>query len=80
MIWIFQRDGQVVRLETHFDIDASEYVLKVSWYGRPETVERFEHGHAFTERLMALDQQLRSGRWSQIDSPRVTYNLRPSVS
>jgi hypothetical protein len=81
MIWIFERDGQVVRLETRFDVETKEYVLGVFWCGRPDSVERFTRVGTFSDRLRTLEQQLVAEQWSQIDNPQITYrHLRSLLS
>ena len=79
MIWIFERDREVVRVETRFDSKTSEYVLAMFSGGRLESIERYQHAGAFGERLRALEQQLGAERWSQIDSPEITYPRMNSV-
>ena len=75
MIWIFERDGEIVRFETRFDSKANEYVLAVLWCGqRSETIETYQHGRAFSERLRVLEQQLVAEGWSQIDNPQIRYS------
>ncbi len=71
MVWIYERDGQVLRLETQLDVTTKEYVLALFWCGRPDRVERYENVDAFSERLRALDKQLADGGWSQIDNPQL---------
>ena len=75
MIWIFERDGEIVRFETRFDSKANEYVLAVLWCGqRSETIETYQHGRAFSERLRVLEQQLVTEGWSQLDNPQIRYS------
>jgi hypothetical protein len=73
MIWIFERAGEIVRLETCFDSETNEYVLSVFWRGCSESTEKYAHVAAFSERLRALERQLVAERWSQIDNPQITY-------
>lgn len=75
MVWIYERDGQVLRLETQLDVTTKEYVLALFWCGRPDRVERYENVDAFSERLRALDKQLADGGWSQIDNPQLTCRV-----
>ena len=80
MIWIFERDGEILRFETRFDSKANEYVLAVFWCGGRglESVETYQHGRAFSERLRALEQQLVGEGWSQIDNPQTRYRRSDS--
>jgi hypothetical protein len=76
VIWIFERDGEIVRFETRFDSKENEYVLAVLWCGQhSQTIETYQHGRAFSERLRVLEQQLLAEGWSQIDNPQIRYSL-----
>lgn len=69
MIWIFERDNQAVRVETHFDKDKGEYVATVAWAdGRTDT-EHYASHDAFQERLLDLEQTLTAERWKQVGGP-----------
>lgn len=69
MIWIFQRDDEVTRLETSFDEEAGDYVLRIVWGQRPEEVERFPTEEAFQTRVEQLEAQLAGDRWIQAGPP-----------
>ena len=73
MIWIFERNGQVVRFETRFDSSTERYVLAVLGGGESERIETFQHARGFSERLRVLEQQLVAEGWSQIDNPQIRY-------
>lgn len=73
MIWIFERQGEIVRFETRFDNDTREYVLVVFWFGGSQTVETYRQVCDFSERLSVLEQQLVTEGWSQIDNPQIRY-------
>jgi hypothetical protein len=73
MIWIFERDREIVRFETRFDNKTDEYVLAVFWCGGSESIETYQQVRAFSERLRVLEQQLVAEGWSQIDNPQIRY-------
>jgi hypothetical protein len=66
MLWIFEREpGELLRLETRYDNETSEYVLIMH---RPEggpDVERFRDIVKFQERLENLETQLEADSWTQ---------------
>jgi hypothetical protein len=64
MLWIFERDEESLRLETHYDNDAREFVLVMH---RPngQQIERFRDTVTFRERLEALETQLAADHWKQ---------------
>jgi len=74
MIWIFERDREIVRVETRFDSKTNEYVLAILGGGGLERIERYRRPGEFGDRLRALEQQLVADRWLQIDSPAITYH------
>ena len=69
MIWIFRRDDEVTRLETTFDNEASEFVLRVTWAHRPEEVERFSTEADFDARIQVLERKLARDQWIQSGPP-----------
>lgn len=73
MIWIFERDREIVRVETRFDSKTNEYVLAICGGGCSDSIERYRRPGEFGDRLRALEQQLVAERWSQIDNPEITY-------
>ncbi|MCM3880106.1 MAG: hypothetical protein ND807_08365 [Vicinamibacterales bacterium] len=64
MLWIFERDEESLRLETHYDSDTREFVLVMH---RPsgQQIERFKDTVTFRERLEVLETQLAADRWTQ---------------
>jgi hypothetical protein len=69
MVWFYRRSDGELRIETRFDSATSEYILEVSWPGRPLMTERFGDAAAFDARVLALEQQLEQERWEQVGSP-----------
>ena len=80
MIWIFERNGEIVRFETRFDSRTDEYVLTFLWCGRPENIETYQHARAFSERLRGLERELIAEGWSQVDNPQISYRSREQRS
>ena len=79
MIWVFERDGEIVRLETRFNSKTKEYVLAVVWCERLQSIETYQDVGGFSERLRALEQQLVAESWSQIDNPQIVFRRVSSV-
>lgn len=75
MLWNFDRDGEIVRLETRVDSQTNEFVLAILWCGQPERIERYTDVGGFSRRLQMLEQQLASERWRQVDNPQITYRM-----
>jgi hypothetical protein len=69
MIWLFQRDDRVVRLETSFDNTTEEYVVVIAWVERPLVTERFQDFGQFHARILALEHQLGADHWTQVGPP-----------
>jgi len=70
MVWFFERDDQCVEVETRFDNDTLEFVLKVRWPdGREHAEQRYQDSASFRTRLLALEQELQETRWRNTGSP-----------
>jgi hypothetical protein len=64
MIWMFERGGESLRLETRYDNATSEFVLiRHQLTGEPQ-VERFRDEMAFGQRLEVLEKQLTTEHWN----------------
>jgi hypothetical protein len=57
-----------VRIETRFDNATREFVLEVTWPGRPFATERFSNVDRFQSRVLALEAQLEAEAWAQAGS------------
>jgi len=68
MLWIYQRNGEDLRITTTFDYRAKEYVITMI---RPHetTCERFKDAAAFKCRLEALENEFQSQRWHRVGDP-----------
>jgi hypothetical protein len=71
VIWFFQRNSQMLRLETRFDQAANEYVLVIGWDDRPEETERFRDLEPFRARVIELEGQLKAENWHQRGAPTI---------
>ena len=65
MIWLFERDGESVRLETRYESDTAEFVLIVHTPKGGPQIQRFTDAVSFRERLEVLETQLVADRWQQ---------------
>jgi len=65
MIWIFERLGEALQLETRVDNDTGEFVLIVHQSSAGPQVERYRDAEEFRLRLEALETQLEADRWTQ---------------
>ena len=71
MIWSFGRGDEIVRLQTSYDGNSHDFVLEITWAGRPPTIERFTTVKKFKTRVLAVEQQLADEHWTQIGSPEI---------
>ncbi|HTL03386.1 MAG TPA: hypothetical protein VL243_14215 [Vicinamibacterales bacterium] len=66
MIWMFEREpDEILRLETRYDNDTSEFVLILHRPSGGRQIERFRDMVTFRERLEVLETQLAAERWRQ---------------
>jgi hypothetical protein len=68
MIWTYEKDSQVIGLETRYDNRTLQYVLITH---RPEgdELERFEKIEDFRQRLLTLERALADGDWRRSGPP-----------
>lgn len=71
MVWLYEREGGSLRVETRFDSATNEFVLEVTWPGKSPESERFRNIDGFKTRVLALEQQLDASRWTQVGSPEI---------
>ena len=69
MIWLYERGGDALRVETRFDNDTAEYVAVVAWADGKSEMERFSDYAAFYARILALEAKLAADQWNQIGPP-----------
>ena len=68
MAWVFERDNEVIRFETRYDNETSEYVLIAHRVDGKQHVERFKDTATFQSRLDALDRQLQFEDWHAVSA------------
>ena len=64
MIWMFERGGESLRLETRYDNATAEFVLIRHHPSGDQQVERFGNEQTFGRRLEILEKQLTDDRWT----------------
>jgi hypothetical protein len=65
MVWFFEREHEVTRLETRFDNDSGEYVLIIEPPNVALRTERFTSQQDFQARLVVVERQLKAQHWAQ---------------
>jgi hypothetical protein len=63
MVWFFERDRLVARVETTYDRVAGEFVLVIEKSQGWREIERFADHTAFQRRLQDGQHQLQFERW-----------------
>ena len=71
MVWFYKRSHDELRIETRFDSASREYVVDITWPGRPMVTERFGDTAAFEARLLGLERQLEREHWQQAGGPEI---------
>jgi hypothetical protein len=71
MVWFYKRSDADLRIETRFDSATNEFVLEVTWPGRPIVVERFPDNVAFETSVLALERKLDTEHWQQVGGPEI---------
>ena len=71
MVWFYSRANDALRIETRFEEATNEYVLDVTWPGRPTETERFRDVEAFRARVLVLEARLDAERWKQVGGPQI---------
>ena len=65
MIWLFEREDEVLRIETRYDNDTSEFVAIVHYPDAQQMTKRFTDGDAYGRWLEQFEQSLAEGDWSR---------------
>jgi len=63
MLWLFERNEQSLRLETHYDDKTSEYVVIVRSQDGEDN-KRFGTAHEFRSWLAMFEQRVEAQRWA----------------
>jgi len=69
MIWFWSRAKEKLQLETRFDNDTREYVLRIRYPDNRQDFERFPDVASFQKRLTSLERQLEADQWVQSGAP-----------
>lgn len=69
MIWLFERGGEVTRVETRFDNSTCEYVAEIVWADGHVETERYHDRATFHARILMLEAQLATERWQLTGPP-----------
>jgi hypothetical protein len=69
MLWFYERDTIVLRLETRYDSKTAEYVALLHYPDGRQELERFSKLEAFRQWLVALEETLAADHWTQKGSP-----------
>lgn len=74
MIWLYERGAELLRIETRYDNDSSQFEL--IWH-RPDgsqEAEQFATESGFGERLTSIEVALKTEHWSINGAPQVLSN------
>jgi len=63
MDWTFKRGQELLRLETRYDRDLGEFVLRRHYGSGGEDLERYTNDFTFRRRLLQLEDDLREWGW-----------------
>ena len=69
MLWFYQRDKELITVETRFDEATGEYLLVMQTADGETKIERFKDLRAFENRLVREEKKLASERWKQVGPP-----------
>src|SRR5689334_23319285 len=70
MQWTFKRGNDLLFLQTNYERDLGEYVLRWQYGGGGEDLERYTNDFTFRRRLLQLEDDLRDWGW---------FPVQPSV-
>ncbi len=65
MIWLFEREDEVLRIETRYDNETSEFVAIVHYPDAQQMTKRFMDGGTFGQWLAHFEQSLEEGDWAR---------------
>jgi hypothetical protein len=69
MVWFFRRRRERVQMDTFYDNDACEFVMRLHYPDGRSHVERFDTLSDFREGLKQAEQRLLAEHWGQDGSP-----------
>lgn len=71
MIWFYVREADALRLDTMYDSDTAEYVLRFTDPSLGPIVERFPDRHTYHARLVTLEAELEAAAWRLTGMPHI---------
>jgi len=63
MRWTFKRGNELLLIETNYDRDLAEFVLRWEYAGGGDDHERYTNDFTFRRRLLQLEDDLREWGW-----------------
>jgi len=68
VIWLFEREDEVLKIETRYDNDTSEFVAIVHYPDAQQMTKRFTDVDAYGRWLEQFEQSLAEGDWTRDSS------------
>ena len=69
MVWFFTRHRERVQMDTFYDNDAHEFVLRLFYPDGTQAVERFAALDHFRQAIEGAERRLTADRWAQDGGP-----------
>jgi hypothetical protein len=69
MVWFFTRNRERVQMDTFYDNDTAEFVLRLYYPDGSRSVERFLSLAGFRDGIESAERRLRAERWTQDGAP-----------
>ena len=69
MLWVYRRNTEQCRIETHFDATTREYVIVLDKGLPNERWERFPDADTYRTRLRTLDHEMTANGWEDTGPP-----------
>ncbi len=69
MLWLWARGADKLELETRYDNDTGDFVVTRRWSDGRQRTERFRGLADFRTRLVELERELETERWSNTGPP-----------
>jgi hypothetical protein len=69
MIWLYEKDAQVLGIETRYDNRTLQYMLTIHRPPEDDQIERYEKIEEFRERLLTLERGLVDDHWYRSGPP-----------
>ena len=64
MIWFFERENELLRIETSYDRVTGVFLCRIRRQDGSEQVEQFSSEAVCQQRFTSLDRQLRAEHWT----------------